>query len=255
MSLDTAKSVATQLRGWLPKPRIEFTLAGEPTLNKYHVDIIAIFRKYLPKSQLMLTTNGSVIVNKNFKANVEELFAVGLNILVIDTYFPERDRLRKTILDSGVLVQEFGQSGGVIPWRYYGHDLHCVVLMDDLSLIQGKLKHKRLSNHAGKVDYVAAASAGIPIQRVSRPLAKRCVLPFREMIIRYNGDVGICCNDYWRVVCGNIDTANLQDIWCGLVLSSIRHSLFNRNREFKPCRECNYFGGFRQGLIWDPLEK
>src|SRR5450631_2938097 len=57
MSASTAESIASQieLAGW--NPRIEFAMHGEPTMNPEYILIVNIFRQYLPKHHIMMTSN------------------------------------------------------------------------------------------------------------------------------------------------------------------------------------------------------
>ncbi|MDY6895963.1 MAG: SPASM domain-containing protein, partial [Thermotogota bacterium] len=69
-----------------------------------------------------------------------------------------------------------------------------------------------------------------------------CRLLWTDMVINWNGDVPLCCNDYERGVClGNIKESSIKDIWGGLKLQNMRE--FHEKREFnkiKICNNCEY---------------
>ena len=71
-------------------------MRGEPMLHPDVLDIISIFRANLPNGSLMLTTNGDTL-RGHMQERVEKLFKVGLNLLLLDTYYPKerRDALRE----------------------------------------------------------------------------------------------------------------------------------------------------------------
>jgi len=69
-----------------------------------------------------------------------------------------------------------------------------------------------------------------------------CRLLWTDMVISWNGDVPLCCNDYEnKVILGNIKTGLIEEIWGGEKLSKIRD--FHRKGEFDKivvCRDCEY---------------
>lgn len=256
MSIKSAKIISKDLSTWLDKFRIEFTLMGEPTLNKNAAKIISIFRKYNSNTHIMLTTNGSIISKGNIKANINKLFDSGLNVLIIDTYMPERDHLRALISKAKVEnVSEFGD-GTDHPWQRGKIDRRDVVLMDDIRLlIARKDRHKKFLNHCGMVDIDACRQKGIIIENSIIPLAKKCVNPFRELCIKNDGDVILCCNDYSKsIIFGNVLNDGSKKIWESTKFNLVRSLLYRRQRVFLPCSRCNFFGGFRQGIgLYDPF--
>jgi hypothetical protein len=87
MTHDTAHSIAEQIAtvGW--NPRIEWAMHGEPDLSPNANEIIAIFRKYLPKQQLMMTSNGGGLLRSpGILDNLAAKFSAGLNIFSFDAY-------------------------------------------------------------------------------------------------------------------------------------------------------------------------
>ena len=66
-----------------------------------------------------------------------------------------------------------------------------------------------------------------------------CSLPFTNLVVYANGDVGVCCMDYdAKLVVGNIKDNKLKDIWFGPVAQEIRESMEN-NQLIKPlCQQC-----------------
>jgi len=69
-----------------------------------------------------------------------------------------------------------------------------------------------------------------------------CRLLWTDMVISWNGDVPLCCNDYEnKVILGNIKTQSIEEIWGGEKLRQIRD--FHRKGEFEKipiCRNCEY---------------
>lgn len=69
-----------------------------------------------------------------------------------------------------------------------------------------------------------------------------CRLLWTDMVISWNGDVSLCCNDYEnRIVLGNIKKEMIEDIWSGEILKEIRE--YHKKKEFDKipiCSKCEY---------------
>lgn len=250
MEMNTARKVAKDLSELCPTARIEFAMHGEPTLHPKWREVLAIFREYLPKAQLLLTTNGRTWM-RSFDMSVEETFAAGINIIVLDTYEPERLRLQEmakqcktpqtTIVD---YYDELVPSGkGMLPWENNrGSVDRLLVVTDDVGLRDGS-GARDLENHAGNTTTLATPK---------EPLKLTCERPFREITICHNGDVNICCVDWGHEYnCGNANKSSLKSIWNGERFNSARRVLLRKERGFSPCDKCDYRPGSRLNLLPD----
>ena len=53
-----------------------------------------------------------------------------------------------------------------------------------------------------------------------------CIRPSRDLMILFNGDVPLCCVDWFRTtIVGNVSTERIRDIWHGEALEEIRNAL------------------------------
>jgi uncharacterized radical SAM superfamily Fe-S cluster-containing enzyme len=92
MTLETAERIASEVArvGW--KCKIVFAMHGEPTLNPKLVDIIGVFRKYLPKTVFHMYTNGYGINRADdTAAYLDRLFEAGINDILVDCYTAKGD--------------------------------------------------------------------------------------------------------------------------------------------------------------------
>src|SRR5205814_2147465 len=89
--------------------------------------------------------------------------------------------------------------------------------------------HSSLNNHCG---------AGGPLDESMKHA--RCAKPFREISVRWDGSVSICCND-WRGVykIGNVFKTPIKDLWQSPRFNAARHKLLHYDRDFAPCLGCN----------------
>jgi MoaA/NifB/PqqE/SkfB family radical SAM enzyme len=256
MTLGTAKNIALQVQalmgldGW--NPRIEFALHGEPTMNPNLREIIQVFREHLPATQLMVTSNGGGLLKGNTVQHINDLFYAGLNILALDDYQSVKivPKIRQRVEDdmlgglaSGIEWYEYPEQPEGNPHKRYGVHHKMVTCIADISVTHTGT-HAHLANHAGAAAPPSDAMAG-----------KRCAKPFRELSIRWNGDVALCCDD-WRGVykIGNVLATQIGDLWHSAAFDAARKKLYHGERDFGACKGCTQ-KSFRVGLLPDPLGK
>lgn len=240
MTPNTLENIAIQIAdaGW--NSRIELAMHGEPTLNKNHIEYIKVLRRYLPKNQIMMTTNGANV-------DVPALFDAGLNILAVDAY---REVLGKVMAIheqtelAHIAWYEYPKQPEGNPHKRYKPRTQFVTFMED-PRDAGIGTHSKLKNHCGCADELDMAHVN-----------KRCARPFRELAIRWDGSVALCCDDFRGVYkCGNVlDYVNIEDLWNNDQFEAARSMLYHRQRNFKPCLGCNAIS-HRVGCLPDKLGK
>lgn len=255
MTVETARSIAKQVAelGW--KSRIGFAMRGEPTMNPHAADIVRVIREHLPRATMLMLSNGGGLLRKpGPAANVQALFDAGLNILGLDDY--EGVGIVPKILST------INEQGAQVGYEFYKYpddprgnphvrtrpSVRRLVQVRDLSVTQAtdkKGNHNRLSNHAG---------AGGELN--DRMEGKRCALPFRQMAIRFDGNVPLCCND-WRgeFRTGNVITDGIEACWQSAAMGAAREYLIRGERSaLRPCAGCDH-RSYRVGLLPDLLGK
>ena len=254
MTRDTALDIAIQIsqaEGW--NPRIEFAMHGEPTMNPDMIKIVQKFRRKLPKTQLMMTSNGGGLLRPpGILQNLQNLFDAGLNVFAFDAY--EYVKIKDKVDDALAVSMDSGHYGGVLgfdvhrypddkefsPHNRYGHTARKFIRVQDISKAEAGT-HSTLNNHCG--------SGSAPLKK---SLQARCAKPFRELSIRWNGDIAICCND-WRGVykCGNTIEDGIVDVWRGQAFNAARRYLIRGERSaLSPCDICDA-KSYRVGLLPD----
>lgn len=242
---DLAGKLAYDISQLNPTARIEFAMHGEPLMNPNYERIFAIFRCLLPKANMMVTTNG-VRFLKKMQTALERVFAAGIDYVVLDTYYPERDLLRAEAAKlTGITVRDFYDElapQGWSPWANHRRKVQrFVCLMDDIGARNGEHAARKLHNHAG-------GNPQLPVP--TEPLAKTCTKPFREMSICWNGEVRLCCEDWvGDYVCGNGAEQTLAEIWASPQFEAARTMLQNKRRDFGACKLCDASSGMRVGLL------
>ena len=249
MSIDTAKLIADRIKEANWNSRIEFAMHGEPSLNPNFIDIIKIFRKRLPWASIMMTSNGIGFLKPK---NIYKAFSYGLNILALDQYKGEK------IVDGILLLNDFRKK--LFPELFFypdnkkasphtrrkPSDRHLVVIRDISEQTYGT--HSHLSNHCG---------CAFPLSNAMDN--KRCAKPFREMSIRWDGNVALCCDDFRGIYkCGNIvNYDGIDDLWNNKYFKSARKFLYHGLRKQMNggvCLGCTT-RSYRVGLLPDKLGK
>lgn len=254
MTVKVAEQLASDIAaaGW--NSRIEFAMHGEPTMNPNAADIVESFRVHLPKSYMMMTSNGGGLL-ANPKERIANLFAAGLDTLAIDEYeavkigaklreklgLPKKRSIKtKDVL--GALFHNYPEDPHGNPHRRF-RSWKRLVFIRDISVATDGV-HATLNNHAG-----AAAPPN------DKAAGKRCAKPFREMSVRWDGNIAVCCND-WRgeYKCGNMMRTPLTAIWQGKEFDAARRKLYLGQRDFGPCAGCDALS-YRPALLPDHMGK
>lgn len=247
MTAETLQSLVSQCTslGW--NPRIEFAMHGEPSMHPYIVGMVRIVRDLSPY-QIMITSNGGGFLKKPGPLqNIKNLFDAGLNVLALDDYRDAnivskiRGQVSAEALDAEVYEYPADKHGNPHQRGHVGRRMLTYIAAIDLATSG---THSSLNNHAG---------AGAPPN--DRGQGKRCAKPFRELSVRWDGSVAVCCND-WRGTykCGNVVTDGLDAVWNGEAMHAARRMLYHGERTFGPCNGCDARSD-RVGLLPDKFGK
>lgn len=226
MTTEIAEHIASEIKrvGW--KSKIIFVGHGEATLNKNFIEIIKIFRKYLPKPVFHMYSNAWGFNRaKNVDEYVNNFFEAGIDNIIIDCYNKENgdwhfvDRLS----DKSVVVN---YCSGV---EYYeSKKVRRILLLPSIETDKNTPMTRRLSNHAG---------CAFPLDETFNN--KRCAMPFRELSFRWDGSVSVCCDDFRGMYpIANIKDMPIEELWNHPRFQAARIMLYNHSREFTPCRGC-----------------
>lgn len=237
-----AKRVASEVAriGWTP--RFEFAMHGEPSMNPDFIQLLSIFRKHNPKAQLMMTSNGAGYLRDI--GNVDAAFEAGLNILALDDYV--NVKIVPKILErykGKVRVVNYPRSLKFSPYKRYPRGTRMIVVFQDISLPQDGV-HNRLDN-----------MGGCAAPKTTDQMGARCVRPFRELAVRWDGMVATCCDD-WRgqYVIGDVMRTPMDVLWQSDAFMALRRKLYYGERDFGACDGCSDYS-YRVGLLPDKRGK
>jgi hypothetical protein len=213
-------------------------------MHPEYKEFINIVRTSLPKASIMMTSNGGGLLG-DVNTKVNELMEAGLNILFLDNY--ERIRIVDKIKEKyngPYKVVEYPQNPEGNPHKRKKPHEKIIVVGADLTVATSGT-HAQVSNHAG---------SAFPLNHNQQ--GKRCAKPFRELSVRWDGNVAICCNDWTGIYkCGNVnDYAKIDDLWNNDAFYSARVKLYHGQRDFGPCNGCDNTT-IRNGLLPDRMGK
>lgn len=255
LTIQTADRVGRLLAdaGWAP--RIEFTMRGEPCQNPDLPEIVATMRRHVPDCNITVFTNGMPLVRGGwfgtFEDSVDALFAAGCDTLALDNYAGMRAHEFARAMDHGpgssrpwLRVGDYPADTEFSPHHKRGkRGAHRISIVEDI-MVAVTGSHAHLSNHGGASGPKDYSFAG-----------KRCAMPFRDLAIRFDGNVPLCCND-WRGAfkVGNVHDSTLEELWHSPTMYAARKKLYRGERTFGPCDGCSH-RSFRVGLLPDKLGK
>jgi radical SAM protein with 4Fe4S-binding SPASM domain len=240
MTMEIAENIVDQILHLDWNPRIEFAMHGEPTMHPEAVEMAAMIRSKLgPNTPMMMTSNGGGLLKDTVK-RVEGLLE-SLNVLALDWY--ENVNIVPKVLErlegTSIAPRRYPQDLTANPHRRRKPTEHELVVIQDIATAT-KGTHAKLNNHAG---------VGSPPNREGQ--GKRCAKPFRELSIRWDGNVSVCCNDFRGYYCvGNVVEQGLEAVWNGAAMRAARRKLYHGQRDFGPCNGCDAVS-YRTGLLPD----
>ena len=190
---------------------------GEPFLNKNIFEIVRTLKKSLPENRVCITNNGDCLS----KEKIKDIFECGLDYMIISCYDGEESKNK--FLN---MFQELDISDEKFEIR----ELWFKPKETELDFA----KRNNFNNRSGtytKLNELGARTG-------------KCYLPFYKLVIDWNGEVLLCCNDWYRRHrgFGNINKDTLFDIWNGDEFKKVREQLSNGNRVGPSCKNCSIDG-------------
>lgn len=208
MTQELFESIVEQLADLDYSGRFTTFSNNEPLLDDRIIDFNEYARRKLPNARMHLFTNGTLLTLDKFIALAEIL-----DELIIDNYQQEL-RLIKPCVEIAEYCEEH----------------------PDLK--------KKVTIVLRKPQEILTSRGGTAPNR-KRLLEygeDRCVLPFKQMIVRPDGKVSLCCNDaIGRYTLGDLNREKLTDVWYGARFQEVRRCLYEGRKRWGSCRYCDAF--------------
>jgi len=212
------------------KGRIEFYLYNEPMKDLEYLHwCIALARKHVPASCLMVATNGDYIRTVD---QILHLYKLGLNQLLVNCYSPGLFQRRSAWLKELAPVVSFTDS----VYLRLSPTKKVFQLLDKSDPNQFGTGVFRLMNRAGNI--------GSYMPPLKTPVKRMCVKPFRLLNVNWKGEALVCCQDYHgEMSYGSLADSSLQALWVHPVMNEYRRRLLLKDRSLPLCRGCDCYAG------------
>lgn len=175
---------------------------NEPLLDERLVSLITYVSEKLPSARIMLYTNGELLDEKRY----EELVNAGVDQFVITNHTGIENKQVEKIIEN-----KKNSDKTVITYHRHG-----------------------LASYSNRGGSIKKFRQKIRIKRFIY-----CSNPLTMVTIDYNGDVLMCCDDYYgEVKFGNIKNDNLVDIWTKPDYQKVRRNIIRELSKIPICQRC-----------------
>ncbi len=197
------QSIINQLSDLRYIGRVSLHFYGEPTSDERLPDFVAYARKKLPKSEILIASNGDYLSPEYF----EKLRKAGISRINLTTHWPNKTMTPK-IKALRTYLRENPQSEVQVIYNELTPE-------DDLENRGGIFKTKKF----------------VP--------RKSCHAPAETMNIDYQGNWVLCCNDYHSSIkWGNLEKEKIMDIWTKPRFARLRKREKEGKFDLKICQGC-----------------
>ena len=218
MPFETYHKAISELKEMKFSGRVSFHLNNEPLITPNLFDYVKVAVENLPEvRKFHISTNGLALT----KEKSEKIIASGINWVTINWYDDNlKAALPEKVTDFEAMVNEHNISNK---------------RKINLEIFRRK-KTQVLLNRAGEAPN-KSSSENINLRGF-------CSYPFTHLCINPEGNVSICCFDfYFREITGNVNKNKLFDIWYSDKFSRIRNHLLAGERNMLPlCNKCDHCG-------------
>lgn len=200
-------SIINQLREINYSGEIALFSNNEPLLDERIVSFNEYARQQLPNAFLYLFTNGTLLTKELFK----DLICI-LDYLVVDNYSNDLELLP-----------------------------NCKQIVDYVESDSPELVNKFHIIIRNPKEILTSRGGDSP-NRTKLKLQEgiSCSLPFRQLIIRPDGKVSLCCNDaLGKCTMGDLKKEKIVDVWNGKAFVDIRRKLLLGREQVEHCQYCD----------------
>jgi len=211
MSEKTYKIIIDQLAEINYCGKISPYFYGEPLRDERLSDLIAYARKKCPCSYIQLNSNGDFLT----EPLLLDLIKAGMDKILVTDY--ENIGLPKNTPDEKVMEQS--------------------ELLRRLAELYPQFVDLR---HWHEISF--ENRAGMVLKRITERVEYPCLRPSYMLVINWQGDVLLCCVDYYaQHVYGNISERSIMDIWKEVKFDEMRRILQKPGgrQEIKICAKCD----------------
>ena len=178
---------------------------NEPFIDERIERFASIARSNLPHAWIYLYTNGSLLTKSRYLSIIDYL-----DEMIVDNYN-----------DDFLFTKEIAKIVDVSE-------------KNPVFAAKTKIVMRRLN----EIIYSRGGSA--PNKKHVKTLDMTCILPFKQMVIRPDGKVSLCCNDaLGKMTLGDLNDQSLIEIWNSEKYFRIRHLIYEGRNNIDLCKKCD----------------
>jgi MoaA/NifB/PqqE/SkfB family radical SAM enzyme len=211
ISEETVRRLSSELKLNNYTNRVGWSGNGEPLLTKNFYRLAKIISDENPQLSVHeINTNGDRIKPET----IDRIFDAGINHIAISLYDGDEQLERFVDMFKGYNTKSF-----TLRKSYY--------TSTDLD---------GFTSRAGAVK--------VNTELLKNNIHNKCYLPFYKLFIDWNGDLIVCCEDWFKLTKSklNINTHTLKEIWESPLLNKYREHLRRGKRDLTACNKCNING-------------
>lgn len=196
---------------------------NEPFIDNRMVELLHKSRIALPKATMLLFSNGTLLT-----IDIMKKIARDVDVMYINNY-SESYELHDNIKDIYNYVKSHES-------EFENIDI----------LIQKRYVKEVLTNRAGESPNK---------QKAINSIDDICMVPYTDLTIYPNGQVGLCCSDVLeKMNFGNVQNETLLNIYNGKEMREIRDKMTNGRKNIPICSNCDFMdSGIRINMIENQL--
>lgn len=199
MDSELYKKIIDELSSIGYNGRVSPHFYGEPLLDSRLLELMEYTRQKLPQAYIVIYTNGDYLTKEMF----DLLISKGVDCFLITQHIGVISETLKKTLDS---------------------------LTPDLK--------KKITLQVFNEDTTLSNRGGL-VEPVKTERMEKCTFPATSMIVDYQGNVVLCCNDYFsRIKFGNLKTEKLIGIWKKKHYAQLRREISSGKFNLDICKKC-----------------
>ncbi|MBQ8625902.1 MAG: SPASM domain-containing protein [Agathobacter sp.] len=208
MDIELFKKIIDELADLNYSGRLCLFSNNEPFLDSRIIELHKYARKMLPNARMHLYTNGTLLTLDKFIEIMKYL-----DELIIDNYNQELK-----LIPNARRIKEYCEEHPE--------------LIERVTIVLRKPK-----------EILATRGGDAPNrhEKISYENTK-CVNPFRQMIVRPDGKVSLCCNDpLGKNTMGDLNRSSVTEVWYGEEFRKVREALAKGRQYWPHCKYCDVF--------------
>lgn len=190
---------------------------NEPLLDERIFDFCAHVKKELPNAYNFLYTNGTLLSLPKFKT-----LMASLNYICIDNYIPHNKYMKSINHPINALHNNLKD--------IYEYIIENPVEYEDKVLFMIRDQDEKMTTRGGNSPNRAKISS----------LKSPCLFPFKQIVIRPDGKLSLCCNDaLGQMTMGDLTKNKLTEIWNSKQYVDFREKMVLGRNHIDICSGCD----------------